>query len=197
MKKKSSTTRRQKAALILFGVFATIIGLEIVLRIGGAVFLWQQERFNLADVGPGKVIKVLCLGESTTALGGADSYPTQLEESLNSQSNEIKFKVINKGVPAITTKYIAENIKRNLDKYEPDIVITMMGINDREQGESIEMTAAKRREFLLDNFRTYRLYALLKDHLNATFFGKHSSRDTDLVLIEVGILRKAASTKPF
>ena len=72
----------------------------------------------------------MCLGESTTAVGGEDAYPYQLQEILNENNMGIRFSVINKGVPGAHTSAIIEQLESNLNKYKPDMVIAMMGIND-------------------------------------------------------------------
>src|SRR5207249_3899840 len=74
--------------------------------------------------------RVLCIGESTTALGGEDSYPSQLERSLNARGKGVSFSVINRGLPAVTTDVIVGHLEENLARYGPDVVVAMMGIND-------------------------------------------------------------------
>ncbi|MDD5109516.1 MAG: tetratricopeptide repeat protein [Candidatus Omnitrophica bacterium] len=121
----------QKTILILFGIFLSIIILEIGLRFGGFIFLSVQEYRNIHSLNQKSTCRILCLGESTTALGGEYSYPSQLERILNSANTGIKFSVINKGIPGTHTKAIVEDLPDNLNKYNPDIVITMIGINDQ------------------------------------------------------------------
>ena len=72
----------------------------------------------------------MCLGGSTTADGGEYSYPAQLEKVLNERNIGIRFKVINKGVDGVDSTFILSKLKGNLDKYGPDMVATMIGIND-------------------------------------------------------------------
>ncbi len=54
----------------------------------------------------------MCLGESTTALGGRYSYPRQLENVLNERNTGIKFSVINKGIAATDTTMIASLLEK-------------------------------------------------------------------------------------
>ena len=68
----------------------------------------------------------MCLGESTTA----NRYPSFLEKALNQRDINIKFSVIDKGVNGTNTAYILDRLESNLDAYQPDMVITMMGCND-------------------------------------------------------------------
>ncbi|MFC2091515.1 tetratricopeptide repeat protein [Elusimicrobiota bacterium] len=107
-----------------------MILIETGLRIGGPAYLYFQEFLNKRSLSQTENLRILCIGESTTAMGGKDSYPRQLENILNDRSSKIDFAVINKGVPAINTTYILSNIEKNLHKYDPHIVVAMMGIND-------------------------------------------------------------------
>ena len=107
---QSKTSLRQKIFLILFGCIPTLILLKAGLRLGGAAFLFLQERNN--TVGGGEY-RIMCIGESTTALGGRDSYPSQLEEMLNQKSSERKFKVINKGVPSHLSGDLLDYLEHN------------------------------------------------------------------------------------
>ena len=100
-RKYSAILKKIRSVLLL--VLLSLFILEISLRLGGHVFLFIQERRNKASLSKNHTYKILCLGESTTALGGENSYPSQLERILNQKSSRIKFSVINKGVPAIRT----------------------------------------------------------------------------------------------
>ena len=95
-----STTRKQKIGLILFGLFLSVALLESGLRLGGFIFYSAQAHRNWQATKQKGTYRILCLGESTTALGGDDSYPSQLEEILNQSNIGIKFSVINRGRPA-------------------------------------------------------------------------------------------------
>ena len=156
----AKTTLRQKFGLFFFGLIVTLLFLEAGLRLGGWLFLSLQEQANRRAVGPGQEYRVLCLGESTTALGGENSYPRQLERILNSRQNKIKFKVINKGVPATTTDQILARAEHYLAEYQPQLVVAMMGINDPPQPERSSLG-----NVLAEKFRTVRLLRMISQHL--------------------------------
>jgi len=122
---------KQKTTAVIFGFIFAVVLLELGLRIGGFVFSSIQEYRNIASLKQKGTYHILCLGESTTAVWGACSWPYQLEEILNGRDTGIKFSVINKGVVSIDTNYIMEHLEENLNKYNPDMVITMMGLNDK------------------------------------------------------------------
>ena len=127
-KKQVKTTTKQKIGLIIFGILLAFVILELGLRIGGFVLSSYQRASN--KEGFDADYKILCLGESTTALGGKYSWPAQLEKILNNKSQKIKFKVFNEGIAGTNTAFILSGLKDNLNKYKPDIVITLMHIND-------------------------------------------------------------------
>lgn len=159
---------RQKIALIVFAIFLSLLILEIGLRLGGFIFLVLQERRNLYSIERKGNCLIMCLGESTTALGGEDSYPSQLEEVLNARNIGIKFSVINKGVPAIHTTAIVANLIDNLNRYKPNIVITMMGINDQiVYLQDQDMKSVSGKTMFLKQLRIYKLGQFILLHIKA------------------------------
>jgi len=159
------TSTYQKISLIFGGIIATFLILEISLRIGGVLYLSSQERLNTQNLNEKNAFRILCIGESMTALGEENSYPRQLEEILNTKESPRTYKVINKGIPAVNTNKIAQHIDGYLDKYKPNLVIAMMGIND-ELGipELVEQYTAQQTS-VIDNFRVVKLFELLRLHL--------------------------------
>jgi len=134
------TTNSQKIILILFGFFLSLLTLEAILQLGSVIFLSLQNTENvLSDTLVGdkeNVYRILSLGESTTMdlLNGQSSWPRQLERTLNNKSEKIKFKVFNKGIGASNTAIILDDLDENLRKYQPHMVVTMMGINEEVYG---------------------------------------------------------------
>ena len=164
------TTRRRRILLILGSVVFTFVLLEVTLRLAGFVFLLQQEKINSASLKKKGEYRILCLGESTTALGAGYSYPRQLEEILNQQYPQIKFTVINRGVPATTSSYIVASLGDYLDKYQPQMVVAMMGVNDSTEtflAEGIE--PPQHLIPWIHEFRTFKLIALLGRYLRHKF----------------------------
>jgi len=127
------TTPIQKIFLLVFSVLFGLILLESGLRIAGAVFISVQERRNIESVQKANAYRILCLGESTTAFGGEHSYPRQLEKILQRRLGHSNISVINKGLPGTTTTMIVDQLETNIDLYQPDMIIAMMGINDPER----------------------------------------------------------------
>ncbi len=126
----------KRLALVLFGLLLSLVTLELAMRAAGWVFLRARQGPVASDQDRSGTYRILCLGESTTAdtmFMGKESYPAQLEKILNARSTGTRYEVINGGIPATSTDTIVEELPRHLDKLKPDMVVTMMGINDGEQ----------------------------------------------------------------
>jgi lysophospholipase L1-like esterase len=153
----------QKLLLLLFSAMMTVSGLEIGLRAAGGVILWNKERNNQKNFRLRDSYRILCIGESTTFLGGDSSYPSQLEKILNNRLPGKNFKVINKGIPGVNTNYLLENAGQWLDEYQPNLVLIMMGVNDGTDLKPYTQKtfADKSKDFFL-NTRTVKLFHWLK-----------------------------------
>ncbi len=85
------------------------------------------------DPKPADVLRILCLGGSTTFSTGcrADSlsYPAQLEIALAARFPGQGFEVLNAGVPGFRSAESYHNLQR-LAELEPDIVVVYHGINE-------------------------------------------------------------------
>jgi len=157
-KKQVKTATKQKILLILFSVFLTLLILEIGLRIGGFVISSYQRISN--KEGSDVDYRILCLGESTTAMGGEYSWPEQLEVILNNRSSKIKFKVFNEGISGTNTAFILSRLDNNLKKYKPNMVITMMGVNDNGLIK-YEENLKSHIPLILGDLRIYKLYNIV------------------------------------
>ena len=179
------TTFKQKIGLFFFAIGVTLLLLEVGLRFGGWLFLSLQENTNRKSIETGREYRIICLGESTTALGGVNSYPSQLEKILNSRQSQIKFKVINKGVPATTTDQIVARLENYFNDYRPHMVVAMMGINDPQ-----DPTQRNWRETLSRYSKAFKLFDMIVQHLAA----KKSDKSADFLRKQIAKLEK--SVKP-
>lgn len=152
----------QKVILIISGILAGAVLLEAGLRVGGFTILASRKFADGISRGKHGEYRILCLGESTTYDGYIYCYPNQLEAILNNKRKDIKFKVINNGIPGITAEGIAEKLEDNLNKYNPDMVITMMGINDESRNLLKEGLINKKDRAFFKKFRIYKLAKLLQ-----------------------------------
>ncbi|MDD5561005.1 MAG: tetratricopeptide repeat protein [Candidatus Omnitrophica bacterium] len=179
---------KNKLILVVSGIFFSLILLEIVLRVGGFIFLSLQELNNLQAIYNKGAYRIMCLGESTTEGGGiGGAYPKELEIILNERNMGIRFSVINKGLSRIKTPYIVANLENNLNKYNPNMVIAMIGANDigieYYKGISDEET------FLFKNIRAYTFLRTLWMHV----VNKIKAKNNEISLMQDGSI----SAKPF
>ncbi|MFA5091012.1 MAG: tetratricopeptide repeat protein, partial [Candidatus Omnitrophota bacterium] len=159
----------QKILLLFSSIVFTFIFIESGLRLGEAVFESVQKQRNLSSMKQGGAYRIICLGESTTALGEKNSYPSQMEKILNGYNLGIKFSVINKGRPSCTTSGIIENLEKDIERYKPDMVVVMMGINDDMPYLSYKDHAGPRYLLYLESLKTCKLFRLLWTHTRAKY----------------------------
>jgi tetratricopeptide (TPR) repeat protein len=148
----------KKSMLVLFGLAFALILLEAGMRLAGFVYLSIQERGNIRSLEKHGTYRIMCIGESTTQ----GQYPKYLEEELSKRYPEMKFSVIDKGRAGCNTNFIVLNMDSDLDKYAPDMVISMMGIN-YEIGDAAFENSSK--VFLFRSFKVYKLMRLLRLHI--------------------------------
>ena len=117
---------KNKIFFILSGVLLSLVFFELALRLIGFSYLYLQEQGNKRPSKLKDTYTILCFGDSTTT----NQYPRYFEKELNSRNIGISFSVIDKGRPCTNSNYILANLTNDLDKYKPDMVITMMGVND-------------------------------------------------------------------
>ena len=182
----------KRVSLLFFSLIAAILIIEGLMRFGGWAFVYLQEQKNKVPVVSTRSqlnltnrekILVLCIGESTTA-GFFETWPSQLQRILNNMQEQTTFHVINKGVPGASTSYLLREFEDNLDQYNPDIVLAMIGVNDGydardlsfiqssiENSRSQEANREKnwqsppRLITILNHFRVYKLFEWITDSM--------------------------------
>jgi len=149
----------QKVVVALLGTFVALLCLECGLRLCGIEFRRHLTVHNLhrLDSNPDQV--VLCLGESTTAMGGETSYPRQLDTLLNERGDGRTFGVANGGIGGANSTVILTHLDTLMKLYQPDVVVAMMGINDSLDPDIAREGFGEVRG--LDHLRIYRLVKLL------------------------------------
>lgn len=118
-------------------------------------YLYLQEQGNKGFSKTKGAYTILCLGESTTS----NRYPRFLETDLNSRNSGITFNVIDKGRPSTNSNYILASLENNLNKYKPDMVITMMGVND--SSSDVVVYEREPTESYYKQLKTYKLMKLI------------------------------------
>ena len=152
----------------LLGVVLAFVLLEVGLRAYGGVFLWQQQRGNQRALDGTDTTRVLCIGESTTAMGGDGAYPAQLEQILNLRGGERDFRVLNRAIPGTDTSVLLAQLDANLDEFEPHVVVAMMGANDYGDARPFGDGPAGEEVGFVRGLKTYRLAAMLARQLDGS-----------------------------
>ena len=106
--------------------------------------------------------RIMCIGESTTQ----GQYPPFLEDILNKSNAGVKFSVIDKGVAGTNTSIISSQLEENLRKYSPDMVVAMIGINDK--GIYMPVGFNRSPQGPLIPLKVYKLAQLLSMHIQNT-----------------------------
>lgn len=172
-----------KIYLILFGIVLGLAIIEILLRLSGAIYyktrmLAEQneleqrvrafdfrDRRKDSDAG---ALRILCLGDSWTFGFGAPpgySYPAQLQKILDNDRRR-KYKVYNGGIPGLTAAKLINYLPFFLKKYEPDVLVILIGQNDKHNPDFPELTKLimKKKIFLgqlTDYVESLRIYKIV------------------------------------
>ncbi|MBN1622049.1 MAG: tetratricopeptide repeat protein [Endomicrobiales bacterium] len=161
----------KKAGLVLLGILLSVAVLEVGLRGTAYVILKVKDYRNRIIRGDENKYIILCLGESTTDR----QYPKYLEQELNSRDMGVKFKVIDEGKAGYQTNHILMNLEANIEKYSPDMIITMMGVNDSNDEIVFEIVEDKN---VIKNLKLYKLFKLLGLHIKSTLsIGRYEGRE--------------------
>ena len=156
----------QKAIVVLSGLILSLVLFEAGLRLGGFILTSMQAYENFRSVKQKGTYRILCLGESTTR----GQYPQLLEQVLNQRHIGVRFSVIDEGKSGINTFFISGRVESYLAEYHPNMVVAMMGINDKyikyyqDIGES--------RTWIFQHCRVYRFGRILYMHFLKKLQGK-------------------------
>lgn len=159
-----------KALVQTFTALAVLLLIvEGVLRAAGWYVLREQERLNADPKGAAR-IRIVTLGESTTADAGslaATSWPRQLESRLIARGFSVK--VTNLARPGANTTYLLKELEGKIGLIRPQIVISMMGINDADNPWLSGLTS----ESLWTEIRVLKLFRILTNVVR----GRSESRE--------------------
>ncbi|MBF0595053.1 MAG: SGNH/GDSL hydrolase family protein [Candidatus Omnitrophica bacterium] len=154
-----------------FRVFLFLLFFESFLHIGGGVFLLMQSLTdNSGEIASVRTVKnecvILVMGDSLTSGGGINSYPRILERILNEKGTGVHFVVINRGAPGRSTLNLVSDVGPFIEKYNPDIVVTLMGMVDVNVANNEANSAyQKLKVFFAENVKIFRFAKRLLDPL--------------------------------
>lgn len=122
-----------KILLVLLGIIAAIIFIEITLQI--VPFLIDKSLYtrtsNIRTDDLNK-IRILCIGDSMTYGVGVESsetYPAVLQKLLNNISPN-KYVVYNLGHHGMSSSIVLDELGNNIKQYKPSIALIMIGSCD-------------------------------------------------------------------
>ena len=124
----------------------------------------REEEKNAAPRpwGAGKdVYSVLCVGDSYTyggAVGFEDTYPSQLQNILDSSGLSRKFKVYNGGICEYNSRQLLRRLPKFIKMYQPDAIVLLDGASNRYNFALYDM----RGNALLGFIRSLRVYKMAK-----------------------------------
>jgi len=107
-------------------VLTALLLLEGGVRLVGWGLQAQQQARIRGALGQDGAYRILCLGDSMTAR----QYPSHLEAALARRVPDKPIAVLDEGRARMTATAIVAALPDHLDRYEPDMVIVMMGYND-------------------------------------------------------------------
>ena len=147
-----------RLSAVLLGTILALAMLEAGIRLAGFSYLSVQEYRNRRALAGDGEVRILCLGDSMTE----GQYPRPLEEILNARLDGKRVAVFDEGRIGTESGYVVSILEDRLDKYDPHIVIIMMGFNDYGDKLPYGRVPISRREPL----KTIRLLKVLKYHVD-------------------------------
>lgn len=117
----------KKILLFLFSAFFCLMITEGLLQLM-RVFI-RENKNSIQKIGENDFV-ILTLGESTTAAGGEDSWPSQLQVLLTQKFPDKKINIINKAIIGTNSTVLVGNLENQIKELHPHIIISMVGIND-------------------------------------------------------------------
>ena len=155
------------AALVLFGLFAGLLAIELLLQTG-AVLVRAAGRTRPSSWGTSHR-RFLCLGDSNTYgvyVEEHQAYPHVLEQLWNARRDVAPIEVMNLGFPGTNSSHIRNALPKLLSMFHPDVVTVMVGGNDwwtaPEPMADAPGTRARLDTFLWRVSRLYRLLYMLR-----------------------------------
>jgi tetratricopeptide (TPR) repeat protein len=157
-----NTSISQKLCLILIGIFIGILFLESSMRVAGFfIQVGNLKSQTFENNKKGSDFVILTLGESTTEYLGKESWPEQLEKILNNKSSKLKVRIINKARSGTNSAVLLSHLRAYIEEYKPDMVITMMGINDDWSYVFFADKPPNKIELFFQDFRIVKLARLI------------------------------------
>lgn len=160
---RRAVSEGKKGFFVFLTIILSILILELALRAWGSLYLRLYFSPEKPGAYPGGR-SILCLGDSFTYGFGAAkgySYPEQLSALLNSNGKgKVQFNVHRQFY--VNSSSLLKNLDKDIEKYNPDLIIVMTGCNDRWSLEDCDYPALRggileRADIWLSHLNTYKL----------------------------------------
>lgn len=115
---------------IILGILGAFVFMELALFVAGNIFVSKNKISHTRERVEEGVVRIVALGESTTAQLNGPAWPEYLELELNRRVGKRLYRVYNYGVAGSNSSAILARLRTQVLDLHPHIVITMMGIND-------------------------------------------------------------------
>jgi len=189
MHKESSSSWWSRLLLIAVGIVFGLVLAEISMRVAGYAIRSAQTRRNREALQRGHDFRIACVGESTTEGDGEHGrYPEMLEQILNAQEIGARVAVVNLGLSGAVTNDLVGILEEEIARATPDLVVTMMGINDKGRTHAYGSIIAPGGEKWYGGFRLYKLYRVCLFALDRWWRGP----DAPQLVLGDGIVRPRA-----
>ena len=104
---------------------------EVLLRL--AALVAPALGGQATEPVPPGAVTILVVGDSHAAGGGAapeESLPAHLERMLTARHPGTTFRVVNRGLSGANSAWVANRLERNIETYDPVLIIVWVGLND-------------------------------------------------------------------
>ena len=160
-----------KVASIVLTLAVGLLLIEGGMRAAGVILLAPARQQNAIAPADAQRLRILAVGESTSqdffATGSDGAWPRTLETELRHRG--INARVYNEARGGLTSPFHVSRLRKLLELYRPQIVITLMGINDDRSTLRYDDNAAFRRGQTFAELRVVRLVRWVRDRVTAAF----------------------------
>ncbi len=121
-----------KMGLFMIALLGSAVAAELTLQIAAA-FAGGRTARDSGALPAEDVITILSVGDSHTfglPLPEEESYPAQLEVALADRHPDLKFQVVNLGIPGLNSAFVANRLERQMFQLRPHLVIVWVGVNN-------------------------------------------------------------------
>ncbi len=154
---------------IFLGIFGAFVFIELSLFVVGSIIVPKNKISSGQELDEDGVIRVVALGESTTAQLNGLAWPEYLELELNRRIGKRVYRVFNYGVAGSNSSAIVARLRTQVLALRPHIVVTMMGVNDSKYlSFPVKKDSLREQIFTAgSSLRTVKLFSILWRMINS------------------------------